>query len=214
MFEKLNQSKSMLLAWPVAAFAFVVLISNIAVQYPVNFLNLQDYLTWGAFTYPFAFLITDLTNRQFGAQKARGYVYIGFFFAVLLSAYFATPRIAIASGLAFLIAQLLDISIFDKLRNSSWWKAPFISSVFSSAVDTTVFFSIAFACAPLPGINLTITELLAKAGFADECVTLPWVNWAIVDYLVKIAMAIAFIAPYGWLRNIISAQQSAKNLTA
>ena len=100
----------------IAAMALVVVSSNILVQYPFTPLGLGEVLTWGAFTYPIAFLITDLTNRHFGPKQARIVVFAGFAIAVLLSIYFATPRIAIASGTAFLIAQLLDVSIFQKLR--------------------------------------------------------------------------------------------------
>ena len=129
--------------------AAVVLLSNILVQYPVQAtvggINLADLLTWGAFTYPVAFLVTDLTNRRFGVARARMVVAIGFLLAVLLSIWLATPRIAIASGTAFLVAQLLDVSIFDRMRRSAWWQAPLVSSLIGSAVDTLIFFSLAFA---------------------------------------------------------------------
>ena len=115
-----------------AAMALVVLASNILVQYPFNHAGLGDYLTWGAFSYPFSFLVTDLSNRRFGPRVARHVVYAGFVLAVALSAYLATPRIAIASGAAFLTAQLLDIGIFTRLRNRAWWLPPFVSSVISS----------------------------------------------------------------------------------
>ena len=108
-----------------AAMTLVVLASNILVQYPFGHLNLENYLTWGAFTYPFSFLITDLSNRRFGSAGARRVVYAGFVLAVLLSVALATPRIAIASGAAFLVAQLLDIRIFAKLRDRAWWLPPF-----------------------------------------------------------------------------------------
>ena len=97
----------------------IVVVSNVAVQYPIN-----DWLTWGAFTYPFAFLVTDLTNRALGAEPARRIVYVGFALAVGLSAIIATPRIATASGTAFLMGQLADVAIFDRLRRVSWWRAP------------------------------------------------------------------------------------------
>src|SRR5690606_5251704 len=126
-----------------------VAASNILVQFPVGFslgnVNMGDILTWGAFTYPVAFLVTDLSNRAFGPQKARLVVVAGFAVAVVLSIWLATPRIAIASGSAFLVAQLLDISIFHRLRNGAWWHAPMVSSLFSSALDTIIFFSLAMA---------------------------------------------------------------------
>jgi hypothetical protein len=181
----------------VAAMALVVLASNILVQYPFEVGGLQDYLTWGAFSYPFAFLVTDLSNRRFGPRGARRVVYVGFIAAVVLSVYFATPRIAIASGTAFLAAQLLDIGIFARLRNRAWWLPPFVSSVISSALDTAIFFSIAFACGPVPGLGLAISDLLGQAGITDECAALPWVTLALADYGVKLAIAALAIAPYG-----------------
>jgi uncharacterized PurR-regulated membrane protein YhhQ (DUF165 family) len=180
-----------------AAMTLVVLSSNILVQYPFQHLGLSDYLTWGAFSYPFAFLVTDLSNRRFGPQGARRVVYAGFVLAVALSVVLATPRIAIASGTAFLAAQLLDISIFARLRGKAWWLPPFVSSVISSALDTAIFFSFAFYCGAVPGFALTISEILGQVGIADQCIALPWVNLAVADYLVKLALAAIAIAPYG-----------------
>ncbi|MDJ0611004.1 MAG: VUT family protein [Kiloniellales bacterium] len=148
--------------------AIVVTVSNIAVQYPIN-----DWLTWGALTYPIAFLVTDLTNRALGAATARLVVYAGFALAVALSVYFAGWRIALASGSAFLVAQLLDIVIFDRLRRAAWWQAPLASSGLASAVDTALFFSLAFA-----GTGT------------------PWITWAIGDYGAKIAMALVLLLPF------------------
>ncbi len=162
----------------VAAMVMVVAASNFAVQYPIN-----DWLTWGAFTYPVAFLVTDLTNRRLGARRARHVVYIGFLLAVICSIVLATPRIAVASGLAFLVAQLLDILIFDRLRRASWWRAPFISSMTSSVLDTAVFFSLAFAG----------TEV-------------PWVSLALGDYAVKLAMALLMLVPFWALMPFLRAQ--------
>jgi uncharacterized PurR-regulated membrane protein YhhQ (DUF165 family) len=181
----------------IAAMSAVVLASNILVQYPVAYGILADYLTWGAFSYPFAFLVTDLSNRRFGVRGARRVVYAGFVLAVLLSAYFATPRIAIASGSAFLVAQLLDISIFARLRGRAWWLPPFVSSVISSALDTAIFFSLAFFCGTIPGLGATISDALGAVGIADACTPLPWVNLALADYGVKLALAAVSIAPYG-----------------
>ena len=191
----------------VAAMGAVVLASNILVQYPVAFGGLQDYLTWGAFSYPFAFLVTDLSNRRFGPARARRVVYAGFVLAVALSALLATPRIAIASGSAFLAAQLLDIAIFSRLRDRAWWLPPFASSVISSALDTAIFFSLAFSCGTLPGLGATISDALAQVGIADECVALPWVNLAVADYLVKLALAAIAIAPYGAMLSVIRREE-------
>ena len=157
----------------IAAMTVIVTLSNFAVQYPIN-----DWLTWGALTYPVAFLVTDLTNRALGAGAARRVVYAGFAVAVLLSIAVAGPRIALASGLAFLLAQLLDITIFDRLRRAVWWQAPFISSTLASALDTALFFSLAFA------------------GTA-----VPWVTLAFGDYGVKLAIAVAMLVPFRVLMN-------------
>lgn len=187
----------------VAAMSAVVLASNILVQYPVAYGALADYLTWGAFSYPFAFLVTDLSNRRFGPRGARRVVYAGFVLALALSAYFATPRIAIASGSAFLAAQLLDIGIFARLRGRAWWVPPFASSVVSSALDTAIFFSLAFFCGTVPGLGISVSEALGAVGVVDRCVELPWVNLAVADYGVKLALAVVSIAPYGALLGVI-----------
>ncbi len=154
---------------PIIAMMLVVVASNILVQYPIN-----DWLTYGALTYPAAFFVTDLTNRTLGASAARRVIPAGFILAVAISFYLATPRIALASGSAFLIAQLMDISVFNHLRRRSWWQAPLASSFLGSAIDTVLFFSIAFA-----GTGL------------------PWITWALGDFAVKIAMALMILAPYG-----------------
>ncbi|MFC4170850.1 queuosine precursor transporter [Microvirga sp. GCM10011540] len=180
-----------------AAMTVVVLSSNILVQYPFTHMGLGDYLTWGAFTYPFSFLVTDLSNRRFGQQGARRVVYAGFVLAVILSVVLATPRIAMASGMAFLAAQLLDIRIFAGLRDKAWWLPPFVSSVISSALDTAIFFSFAFYCGVVPGLGLTISDALGTFGIADQCIALPWVSLAVADYGVKLGLAALSIAPYG-----------------
>jgi queuosine precursor transporter len=181
----------------VAAMATVVLASNILVQYPISIGGREDLLTWGAFSYPFGFLVTDLANRRFGPRGARRVVYVGFLAAVILSVAFATPRIAIASGSAFLVAQLLDIAIFDRLRERAWWLPPFVSSIVSSGLDTAIFFSVAFSCAPVPGLGLTISEILGSLGISDTCVVIPWINLALADFGVKLAIAALAILPYG-----------------
>jgi queuosine precursor transporter len=140
---------------------WVVAGSNVAVQYPIN-----DWLTWGALTYPLAFLVTDLTNRRLGPARARSVAYVGFAFAVLLSIVLAGPRIALASGTAFLSAQLLDIAVFDRLRRLPWWQAPLASTGIASLWDTAVFFSLAFAGTGLPWITWAIGDLGAKAAMA------------------------------------------------
>lgn len=195
----------------VAAMVAVVAASNILVQFPVNAMiggvNLGDILTWGAFTYPVAFLVTDLSNRAFGPQKARWVVVAGFAVAVVLSIWLATPRIAIASGTAFLVAQLLDISIFHRLRNGAWWHAPMFSSLVSSALDTVIFFSLAMAPA-FAGIDalfgLEDSSLVFPApllGFGAEVEL--WQSLALGDFLVKLAMAVLMLAPYKTVRDFV-----------
>ncbi|MBZ6075860.1 queuosine precursor transporter [Microvirga puerhi] len=186
-----------------AAMTVVVLSSNILVQYPFHAWGLQDYFTWGAFTYPFSFLVTELANRRFGPKGARRVVYVGFALAVFLSVILATPRIAIASGSAFLTAQLLDISIFSRLRDRAWWLPPFASSTISAAVDTMIFFSVAFYCGALPGTTQTIDGLLAQVGIASECFALPWVTLAIADYGVKLTLSVVSILPYGLVLKLM-----------
>jgi uncharacterized PurR-regulated membrane protein YhhQ (DUF165 family) len=142
---------------PLAAMTAVVVLSNWLVQFPINAL-----LTWGAITYPISFLITDLTTRLHGPDRARRIVWLGFAVAVLLSAWLATPRIAAASGTAFLVGQLLDIQLFQKLRNGSWWRAPLVSSSVGSVADTVLFFTLAFAGSDLPWVTLALGDLGVK----------------------------------------------------
>lgn len=162
----------------IAAMVAIVALSNYAVQFPIN-----AWLTWGAFTYPAAFLVTDLTNRTLGPKAARRVIYAGFALAVVLSVWLATPRIAIASGSAFLIAQLLDVAIFNRLRQAKWWKAPLVSSTLSAIVDTALFFSVAFA-----GTGL------------------PWATWALGDFAVKVAMAGVMLLPFRLLMPALRPQ--------
>ncbi|QRM29866.1 queuosine precursor transporter [Microvirga sp. VF16] len=196
------------------AMTLIVLSSNILVQYPFHHLGLGDYLTWGAFSYPFSFLVTDLSNRRFGPKGARRVVYAGFALAVVLSVIFASPRIAIASGAAFLVAQLLDIQIFFRLRGQAWWMPPFVSSVISSGLDTAIFFSFAFYCGVVPGLGLTISDALGQFGIADQCIVLPWTNLAIADYLVKLALAAIAIAPYGAVLRLMRYEAKHHHQTA
>ena len=149
--------------------ALVVVLSNYLVQFPVNYVGLQDIFTYGAFSYPIAFLITDLTNRRYGKIVARKIVYIGFILGVTLTLYFSTDfsnliskRIAIGSGTAFLIAQLLDVQVFDRLRKKVWFVAPLASSLIGSCIDTFLFFSIAFYGTEVNWITLSIGDLFIK----------------------------------------------------
>ena len=147
----------------------VVLISNYLVQFPVKYLNLQEILTYGAFSYPIAFLITDLANRSFGKLVARKIVYIGFTIGILFTLIFSTNfsdlisiRIALGSGTAFIIAQLLDVQIFDKLRQKKWFIAPLTSSLIGSTIDTFLFFSISFYGTGIPWVTLSLGDLAVK----------------------------------------------------
>jgi len=149
--------------------ALIVALSNYLVQFPIKYLNLQDLFTYGAFSYPIAFLITDLTNRRYGKIIARKIVYIGFILGLVLTLYFSTDfsnliskRIAIGSGIAFLIAQLIDVQIFDKLRKKIWYVAPLASSLIGSFIDTFLFFSIAFYGTGVNWITLSFGDLLVK----------------------------------------------------
>ena len=166
----------------------VVITSNYLVQFPINYYGFQDLLTYGAFSYPVTFLITDLANRAYGKNIAKKIVYIGFVVGILLtllvSANFSdliSIRIAIGSGLAFLIAQSIDVQIFDKLRNNmTWYVAPLFSSIVGSTIDTFIFFSISFY----------------KTG-------VPWVSLAFGDLVVKLIIAIIMLVPFRVLMNKI-----------
>ena len=147
----------------------VVLSSNYLVQFPIKYYGLEEILTYGAFSYPIAFLITDLANRSYGKMIARKIVYIGFAigisFTLLFSTNFAdliSVRIAIGSGTAFLVAQLLDVQIFDQLRKKKWFVAPLTSSFIGSTVDTFLFFSISFYATGIPWFTLSLGDLAVK----------------------------------------------------
>lgn len=150
------------------AMVAVVTISNYLVQFPLG-----DWWTWGAMTYPVAFLVTDLTNRAFGPSRARQIVYVGFALGVAMSLALAPWRIAAASGTAFIVGQFLDISLFNRFRQATWWKAPLIGSILASIVDTALFFSLAFAGEDMP-----------------------WVTLALGDLAAKLALAVLFLAPF------------------
>ena len=147
----------------------VVLVSNYLVQFPIKYYGLEEILTYGAFSYPIAFLITDLANRSFGKIVARKIVYIGFAIGISFTLLFSTNftdlisiRIAIGSGTAFLVAQLLDVQIFDKLRKKEWFVAPLTSSLIGSTIDTFIFFSISFYGTGIPWITLSLGDLSVK----------------------------------------------------
>ena len=149
--------------------ASVVVLSNYLVQFPVNYMGFQDLLTYGAFSYPIAFLITDLSNRRYGKNTAKKIVYLGFILGVILTFYFSTNysdlisiRIAIGSGTAFLVAQLIDVNIFDRLRKKVWFVAPLVSSLIGSGIDTFLFFSISFYGTGVNWITLSLGDLFVK----------------------------------------------------
>ena len=149
--------------------ALVVALSNYLVQFPINYIGLKNFLTYGAFSYPIAFLITDLSNRRYGKNIAKKIVYLGFGLGVFLTLYFSTNysdlisiRIVIGSGVAFLVAQLIDVNIFDRLRNKIWFAAPLTSSLIGSTIDTFLFFSIAFYGLSINWITLSFGDLFVK----------------------------------------------------
>ena len=165
--------------------AGIVAISNFLVQFPVNYLGLENILTYAAFTYPITFLITDLANRKYGKLIARRVVYFGFFIGIILTLYFSTNfedlisiRIAIGSGTAFLVAQLLDVRVFDLLRKKMWFIAPLSSSLLGSLIDTFLFFSISF-------YNTDV----------------PWITLAMGDFIVKVLISLIMLIPFRLLLN-------------
>ncbi len=165
----------------------MVVLSNFLVQFPVTFFNLDKILTYGAFSYPVTFLITDLANRAYGKIEARKIVYLGFLLGISLTFYFSTNlkdlisvRIAVGSGTAFLIAQLLDVQVFDRLRKKAWFVAPLASSLLGSFVDTILFFFISFY----------------KTG-------IPWLSLALGDFSVKVLIALIMLIPFRLFLNKI-----------
>jgi len=183
----------------VALMALVVSLSNYLVQFPIKYAELQNVLTYGAFTYPIAFLITDLANRRYGKTTARKIVYVGFVLGISLTLLFSTDfsnliskRIAIGSGAAFLIAQLFDVHIFHKLRKKVWFIAPLASSLIASSIDTFLFFSISFYGT---GIN--------------------WVTLSFGDLIVKIFVALVMLIPFRiFISNIKEVSSPEKKLNA
>ncbi len=187
----------------ILAMAAIVVASNILVQF-----LFVHWLTWGAFTYPFAFLVTDLTNRFQGAAAARKVVVAGFVVGVICSLIgtqimgefgpLVTLRIALGSGLAFLTAQLMDVQVFNRLRQGSWWRAPLVSTLIGSSLDTIIFFTVAFSGALVfiePANDVSwATEVLPLLG-AGPMVPL-WVSLATADWLVKLSLAIVALVPF------------------
>ncbi len=187
----------------ILAMGAIVLASNILVQFLAG-----PWLTWGAFTYPLAFLVTDLTNRLYGAPAARKVVLAGFAVGLVCSVIgtqvmgeygpLVTLRVAIGSAIAFLTAQLVDVAVFDRLRAGAWWRAPLVSSVIGSALDTALFFSIAFSAA------LAFVHPATDVAWAAEPLPLLglgpvvplWVSLAVADFGVKIALALIALAPF------------------
>lgn len=192
----------------ILAMAAIVVASNILVQHLFG-----NWLTWGAFTYPLAFLVTDVMNRVYGAQAARRVVFVGFSVGVACSLIgtqimgefgpLVTLRIAIGSGIAFLTAQLLDVGIFAALRRGVWWKAPLVSTLVGSTVDTALFFSIAFSASLSfiePGNDVSWAgEVLPILGFGPAAPL--WVSLAIADWGVKLSLALIALAPFRWITS-------------
>lgn len=199
----------------ILAMAAIVLASNILVQFPFG-----DFLTWGAFTYPFAFLVGDLVNRFQGPRAARIVVLAGFLTGLVCSLIgtqisgefgpLVTLRVAIGSGLAYLVAQMSDVSIFTALRDRAWWKAPLVSTLTSSTIDTVIFFSIAFAAAFTflePGVDVSwASEPAPLLGFGP--VAPFWVSLAIGDWCVKIALALVALVPFRIIIRKVTARSA------
>ncbi len=201
----LAQQERRFIAFSIFAMCLTVTASNVLVQYPVYWFGLNELLTYGAFTYPIAFLINDLTNRFYGPSAARRVVYAGFFAGFFVSWILATPRLAIASSLAFLFGQLLDIVVFTPLRRKTWWKAPLAAALVGSALDTVVFFALAFSnfftfIDQMTGYaNGSLMESVVFLGFE-----LPvWLSLAFGDFLVKVVMSLLMLIPYGTILSAV-----------
>ena len=192
----------------ILAMAIIVVASNILVQFTVG-----TWLTWGAFTYPFAFLVTEVMNRVYGPAAARRVVLAGFIVGVACSVVAAgldrtTLRIAVASGAAFLVAQLVDIVVFNLLRNRRWWVAPLTSSSVGSVVDTALFFAIAFSAA-LPHDANTAWANEAVPLLGQGPATALWVSLATADWMVKMTLAILTLVPFRIIvRNLLRAERT------
>jgi uncharacterized integral membrane protein (TIGR00697 family) len=187
----------------ILAMAAIVVASNILVQFLFG-----QWLTWGAFTYPLAFLITDVMNRVYGAPVARKVVFVGFIVGLVCSLIgtqiigefgpLVTLRIAIGSGIAFLTAQLLDVAIFDRLRSGAWWRAPLASTLIGSTIDTALFFTIAFSASLVwiePANDVSwATEVLPLLGVGPMAPL--WVSLAVADWIVKLSLALGALVPF------------------
>jgi uncharacterized integral membrane protein (TIGR00697 family) len=187
----------------ILAMAAIVVASNILVQFLFG-----QWLTWGAFTYPLAFLITDVMNRVYGAPVARKVVFVGFIVGLVCSLIgtqiigefgpLVTLRIAIGSGIAFLTAQLLDVAIFDRLRSGAWWRAPLASTLIGSTIDTALFFTIAFSASLVwiePANDVSwATEVLPLLGIGPMAPL--WVSLAVADWMVKLSLALGALVPF------------------
>ena len=197
----------------ILAMAAIVLASNILVQFLFG-----NWLTWGAFTYPLAFLVTDIMNRVYGVAAARRVVFAGFVTGVICSLIgtqimgefgpLVTLRIALGSGLAFLVAQLMDVAIFDRLRAGEWWRAPVVSTLVGSSLDTALFFTIAFSA------SLSFLEPANDVSWAGNILPILgrgpeaplWVSLAIADWLVKLALALIALVPFRLITRKVLAQ--------
>jgi len=197
----------------ILAMAAIVLASNILVQFLFG-----NWLTWGAFTYPLAFLVTDIMNRVYGVAAARRVVFAGFVTGVICSLIgtqimgefgpLVTLRIALGSGLAFLVAQLMDVAIFDRLRTGAWWRAPVVSTLVGSSLDTALFFTIAFSA------SLSFLEPANDVSWAGNILPILgrgpeaplWVSLAIADWLVKLALALIALVPFRLITRKVLAQ--------
>jgi len=197
----------------ILAMAAIVLASNILVQFLFG-----NWLTWGAFTYPLAFLVTDIMNRVYGVAAARRVVFAGFVTGVICSLIgtqimgefgpLVTLRIALGSGIAFLVAQLMDVAIFDRLRAGAWWRAPVVSTLVGSSLDTALFFTIAFSASlsflePANDVSWA-GDILPILGHGPEAPL--WVSLAIADWLVKLALALIALVPFRLITRKVLAQ--------
>ena len=197
----------------ILAMAAIVLASNILVQFLFG-----NWLTWGAFTYPLAFLVTDIMNRVYGVAASRRVVFAGFVTGVICSLIgtqimgefgpLVTLRIALGSGLAFLVAQLMDVAIFDRLRAGAWWRAPVVSTLVGSSLDTALFFTIAFSASlsflePANDVSWA-GDILPILGHGPEAPL--WVSLAIADWLVKLALALIALVPFRLITRKVLAQ--------
>ncbi len=200
----------------VIAMSAIVVASNILVQF-----LLGDWLTWGAFTYPFAFLVTDLMNRIYGAAMARRVVVVGLVVGIICSFIgtqivgefgpLVTLRIALGSGAAFLVAQMMDVLVFDRLRSGAWWRAPLVSTLVGASLDTMIFFTVAFSASLMflePSNDVSWAgDVLPLLGFGPQVPL--WVSLGVADWLVKLSLAMVALVPFRVMVAKITAQRAA-----